>query len=80
MQKKMTPREFAAKRNLQPQLVYYYLRTGALTEYKCECGRKVIDIAEADALFRAKHKKKQQKKAELEAVYKNTLKRIQGQQ
>jgi hypothetical protein len=46
---KLSPREYAKIRGIAPQLVYYYLRTGKLKEERCVCGRKVIDVAAADA-------------------------------
>jgi hypothetical protein len=36
---------------VQPQLVYYYLRTGKIKEEICICGRKVIDVQSADEYF-----------------------------
>lgn len=49
---KMSVREYAKARSLQPQLVHYYIRTGRITQEPCgECGRKVINIEEADAIF-----------------------------
>jgi hypothetical protein len=54
---KTSVREYALSRNMQPQLVYYYIRTGKILEEKCICGRKVIDIVGADAFFKAKVKK-----------------------
>jgi len=62
---KMTPRDYARKVGKEPQIIYYYMR-GAnprLKKYYCDCGRVVIDVAEADALFAeqaAKHKVKGQ--------------------
>jgi hypothetical protein len=54
---KMSPMEYARARNMQAQLVYYYIRTGKIADEKCICGRRVIDIKEADAFFRSKEKK-----------------------
>lgn len=55
---KLSPREYASLRKRTPQLVYYYIRQGEIKSEKCICGRKVIDVAEADKLFAAKDKKK----------------------
>ena len=45
-------REYAIARGLQPQRVYYYIRTGKIEQRPCgECGRKVINIEQADAIF-----------------------------
>lgn len=48
---KLTPREYAKIRFMQPQLVYYHLRRGNLKLELCVCGRKVIDVKETDAFF-----------------------------
>jgi deoxycytidylate deaminase len=46
---KMSVREYAIARGLQPQLVYYYVRMNYIKVEPCEnCGRKVIDIKSAD--------------------------------
>ncbi len=57
---KMSPMEFARARHMQPQLVYYYIRTGKIQPEECVCGRMVIDIKAADEFFRAKAKTKAQ--------------------
>jgi hypothetical protein len=55
MQVSMSVREYALANGLQPQNVYYYIRNGKIHQRPCgECGRKVIDIAEADAIFKKK--------------------------
>lgn len=51
---KMSVREYAKARKLQPQLVYYYIRRGYIDEGKCICGRKVIDVASADEYLASK--------------------------
>lgn len=51
---KMSVREYAKARKLQPQLVYYYIRRGYIAEGKCICGRKVIDVASADKYLASK--------------------------
>jgi hypothetical protein len=53
---KLSPREYVQLRRklypkLSPQLVYYYIRNGKLKDETCICGRRVIDVAEADAFF-----------------------------
>lgn len=48
-----TVKEYAKVRRLQPQLVYYYIRTGKIDYKTCGCcGSKVIVINEADSIFR----------------------------
>lgn len=44
----LTPREYAKLRGLNPQLVYYYIRTKKITPELCKCGRKVIEVKLAD--------------------------------
>lgn len=58
---KLTPIEYARLRGIAPQLVYYRLRNRALKWHRCNCGRKVIDIAEADAVFKFKEGEKRGK-------------------
>lgn len=61
---KMTPREYAKRRSqetgtiVQPQNIYYYIRTGHIPLETCECGRKVIDVKVADDFFNERDKKK----------------------
>lgn len=50
-QTKATPIDYAKMRGIRPQRVYYHLRRNSLTSSHCECGRRVIDIQEADGLF-----------------------------
>lgn len=47
----ITPVNYAKLRGMQPQLVYYRIRTGKLKTKTCNCGRKCIDIKEADVAF-----------------------------
>lgn len=51
---KMSVREYAKFKKMQPQLLYYYLRQGYIKEEPCICGRKVIDVASADAYLAGK--------------------------
>lgn len=52
MQTSMSVREYALLRGLQPQRVYYYIRNKKIEVKPCgECGRKVIDVESADAIF-----------------------------
>ena len=51
-QKKASPIEYAKTRDgVSAQLVYYHIRVGHLRKEPCICGRSVIDIEAADALF-----------------------------
>lgn len=45
---KLTPREYAKIRGMAPQMVYYYIRNGVIDVERCICGRKVIDVKQAD--------------------------------
>lgn len=54
---KMSVREYARLKGLQPQLVYYYIRRGYIKEEPCsECGRKVIDVISAEEYLASKEK------------------------
>jgi hypothetical protein len=53
---KLTPREYARLRGVAPQMVYYYIRTKRLELEYCVCGRRVVDVVKADAVFSAKKK------------------------
>lgn len=44
----LTPREYAKIRGMSPQLVYYHLRAGTIKDERCKCGRRVINVKEAD--------------------------------
>jgi hypothetical protein len=54
---RMSPIEYARKRGLQPQLVYYYIRAGHIKQEDCICGRPTIDIESADAYLAEKAKR-----------------------
>jgi hypothetical protein len=60
---KMSVREYSKFKSLmtgtiwQPQLIYYYIRTGKIKEEPCICGRKVIDVRSADEFFAARDTK-----------------------
>lgn len=47
----MAPRDYAKYRGIYPQRVYQHIRTGKLEGTYCACGRKVVRVAEADAVF-----------------------------
>lgn len=50
----LTPREYAKLRDMQPQLVYYYIRTKVIEVELCKCGRKVISVRAADEALQKK--------------------------
>jgi predicted site-specific integrase-resolvase len=57
MFKSMSVAEYAKRLGLQPQLVYYYIRKGRIKKHPCgECGRDVIDVSDADAIFNPSEK------------------------
>lgn len=48
---------YAKMRNLQPQLVYYYIRKGDIEHFPCDCcGSKVVSIVQADFIFKKEDK------------------------
>ena len=49
---KMSVAEYSKWRSVAPQLVYYRIRCGRIKPENCQCcGRKVIDVREADVAF-----------------------------
>lgn len=54
---KMTPREYAKLKRVEPQIIYYYIRTGKIKDEQCICGRRVVDVQSADAFFAEKEAK-----------------------
>jgi hypothetical protein len=60
---KLTPREYAELRSLdtgmiiQPQLIYYYIRTRKLELETCVCGRKVLDVKSTNEFFDERDKR-----------------------
>lgn len=53
----LTPREYAKLRGMKPQMVYYYLRTGVITDELCKCGRRVINVVTTDEALSSKARK-----------------------
>lgn len=52
-QTSMSVQEYAKAHGIQPQLIYYYIRRKRIKLHPCgECGRKVIDIEDADKVFK----------------------------
>jgi AcrR family transcriptional regulator len=48
----MSIREYARARGLVPQNVYYYVRSKRIEVLPCPCcGRKIINVKQADAIF-----------------------------
>ena len=55
---KLSPREYGKLRGINPQLIYYHIRTHSdptkdkhLLVERCLCGKKVIDVKLADQYF-----------------------------
>jgi hypothetical protein len=44
----LTPREYAQLRGIAPQLVYYYIRNGIISDERCRCGRTVVCVSTSD--------------------------------
>jgi len=51
---KLSIRDYARMRSMQPQLVHYYISQGRLKPETCICGRKVLDVKDADDFFATK--------------------------
>lgn len=52
----LSPCSYAKIRPVSGPQVYQWIRTGQLGSKYCDCGRKVINVAEADELLRSKGK------------------------
>lgn len=50
----MTPIQYSKVRPVQGPQVYGWMRSGALSWKRCDCGRRVINVEEADELMRSK--------------------------
>lgn len=48
----MTPIDYAKLRGIFPQKVYKAIKLGKLPSYRCQCGRRIINVKEADTLFK----------------------------
>lgn len=49
---KLSPVDYGKLRGIKPQLVYYHIRAQHITTETCNCGRRVIDVIEADEFFK----------------------------
>jgi len=49
---KLPPIQYAKLRGIYPQKVYAALRNKKLEPTRCECGRKVVVVEEADEYFK----------------------------
>lgn len=49
---KLPPIQYAKLRSIYPQKVYAAIRNRKLEPTKCECGRKVVVVEEADEYFK----------------------------
>lgn len=58
---KLSPVDYGKLRGIAPQLVYYHIRQKHITTEHCNCGRKVIDVKEADEYFKSLEDKKKGK-------------------
>ena len=50
----MTPVQYSKIRPVQAPQVYGWIKRGQLNCKRCDCGRKVINVQEADELMRSK--------------------------
>lgn len=53
---KLSPVDYGRLRGIAPQLVYYHIKAKHITVSRCDCGRRVIDVKEADDYFAEKNK------------------------
>jgi predicted site-specific integrase-resolvase len=53
----LTPREYAKIRGIAPQMVYYHIRNKRIEVEHCRCGRKIINVEEADKVFESRKRK-----------------------
>lgn len=53
---KLTPRMFALRMKMAPQLVYYYIRRGIIETETCVCGRVVVDTQNCSKTLSARKK------------------------
>ena len=51
---KLSPREYAKLRGTTPQSIYYHIRNKTIELEYCVCGRRVVDVAKADASLQEK--------------------------
>jgi len=52
LSKLMPPRDYARARGIKnPQSVYYHISKGHFKQKKCQCGRWVIEVEEADIYY-----------------------------
>jgi hypothetical protein len=60
---KLTPKDYAELRSLEtgmivrPQNIYYYIRTEKLKLETCDCGRKVLNVEQANEFFTERDKR-----------------------
>ena len=66
--RRMTIGDYARLRHCTPQNVHYYIRNRRLRKHKCDCGRFVIDIEEADEVMGFKKKEPYPQEAEDEPL------------
>lgn len=59
VQEYMAISNYARLRHITPQSVHYHVRNKHLKKYKCQCGRFVINIEEADIALKFKEPPKQ---------------------
>ena len=53
MKQKATVKRFAETHKMQPQLIHYYIRKGDIQRTYCDCcGADVIDVEQAEEIFR----------------------------
>jgi len=52
----MSVADYAKARDMKPQLIHYYIRKGKIVPVLCECGRKCVEVKEADDFLAGRSK------------------------
>lgn len=63
----LTPREYARLRSMHPQQVYAYIRKGIIETEHCRCGRRVVNVEEADKALSPEEKARRRELAARDA-------------
>ena len=70
---KLTPVQYGKSKGIAPQLIYYHIKAKHLDVTTCECGRKCIDVKEADDFFADLAKKRNKGKVKLDEPVEDDL-------
>lgn len=53
----LTPIEFARLNSMAPQQIYKWIREGHIKTFHCQCGRKVVNVEDAQAVVNSRRRK-----------------------